>query len=172
MDEQAHVLSRAPTPARLNERVRAGALGTLLSAALAWPVLLAHTSCLSTEVALISVRNETATSVHVRARLRGFDNYEDTFDLAPAEERALVKYEEGRAHVDPVGKRVDGIEVVTSAGCVARVDDGALEKASTRESGARRWTVHVLPDAVAAARCPAASPAGAVPSARPGERAP
>jgi hypothetical protein len=47
--------------------------------------------------------------------------------------------------------------VGTEGGCVARVDDGALEKASTRESGARRWTVHVLPDAVAAARCPAAS---------------
>lgn len=107
-----------------------------------------------TEVALISVRNENAAPLHVRARLRGADGYEDAVDVAPSEERALVKYEEGRFRVEPVEQRVLGLEVVTSAGCVVRLEKAALVRASSRSPDSRRWTIHVWPATLGSARCP------------------
>jgi hypothetical protein len=106
-----------------------------------------------TEVALISVRNESSAPVHVCARVHGSERYQDTVDLAPNEERALVQYEEGRFRVDPVERRVLGLELVTSSGCVARLEDGALVRASSRASDSRHWTIHVEQTTLGSARC-------------------
>ena len=100
-----------------------------------------------------SVSNETGATVHVRSRLRGHADFEDTYDLAPAETRPLIKYEENRSSVSPIAGLVLGLQLVTNAGCVAQLADGSLVRASTRDVARRHWTVHVRSEAMAASSC-------------------
>jgi len=160
VDEQARILSlgessrRVPTCARSPIRCRRRCRGGALAAAfLICVVSIGATGCAWTEVALVSVQNETPATVHVRSRLRGNTAFENPFDLTPAEQRPLMKYEEGRFTVEPISNLVLVLEVVTPAGCILRLDDGALQRTATRDPDARRWTVHVRPDALAAATC-------------------
>jgi hypothetical protein len=141
---------------------RAGANGRGYSpvsiAVTAFLMLLGLVGCPLTNVALVSVSNETPAALRVRSRLRGSATFAGTMDLAPAEEKPLLKYQEGRFTVEPIARLVLGLELVTSAGCVARLEDGSLTRASTRDPDAPLWTVHLRPDDLPGLRCTAGRP--------------
>ena len=54
-------------------------------------------SCRLTEVALVTVRNETKVDVAVKVRLPGQSDFQEDLRLKPAEERTILKYEEPRS---------------------------------------------------------------------------
>jgi len=119
---------------------------------------IAASGCALTEVGLVSVHNETTEHLRVRSQLSGNDWFEPPMDLAPSEKHPLLKYEEGRFRPEPIAKLVHALEIVNSGGCVARLEDGALARASTRDPEARRWTVHLRAETLDTGRCsPAAT---------------
>jgi hypothetical protein len=148
MDEHPDILKwrGAPPP-----RARSCDAAVVLTAVLA--VVLLAAGCPITNVALVSVSNQTPTRLHVRARLRANPTFEDAMDLGPTEESALMKYEEGPFTVEPIEKLVNSLELVTPVGCVARLEDGPLTRASTRDAHATRWTIYLRPDDLPGIRC-------------------
>lgn len=122
--------------------------------------LVCAAGCELTKVGLVSVRNETAASVQVQARLEGNAGFEPPFEILPAGERTLLKYEEGRFEMKPISSLVLGLEIETETGCVARLDREAVERASARDPKARHWTIHLRENALNTADCQASGGAG------------
>lgn len=123
---------------------------------------LANVACLTTKLALVNVRNETATDLAVHARLVG----NTAFDampgpLKPLEERTILQYEEPRWSVEPVSNLVDGLRLVTPATCVAVLDGKAVALATERSQTHRWLTIRVTPQTLAAAGCPTRPPSPA-----------
>lgn len=121
-------------------------------------MLLVLGGCPLTNVALVSVSNETPAHLQVRSRLRGNATFAGAMDLAPTEEKPLLKYEEGWFTVEPIAKLVLGLDLVASTGCVARLENGALTRASTRDPDAPLWTVHLRPEDLPGIQCPPGTP--------------
>ena len=59
-------------------------------------------ACRLTEVALVTVRNDTRAPVAVELRIPGEAVFRDDLMLAPADEGTLLKYEEPRRHARPI----------------------------------------------------------------------
>ena len=115
-------------------------------------LLLALASCRLTEVALVTVRNETGGPLAVRARLPGDPAFREDLALQPAQESTLVKYEEPRHEARALPSLVDGLKVEAS-GCVATLEAPAVARAAVRTEQPRRWTVRVTPELLKSAGC-------------------
>ena len=116
-------------------------------------VALTVTSCRLTEVALVTVRNETPAALGVKVRLPGDPTFQDDRPLPPAQENVLLRYEEPRSEARPMSALVDGLELVAGA-CVARLEGAAVAAAAVRTEHPRRWTVKVTPELLRTAGCP------------------
>src|SRR4029078_5678176 len=78
-----------------------------------WLAALALLSCRLTEVALVTVRNETKADVAIHVRLPGDPQFRDDLVLRPAEERAILKYEEPKSTARSLPSLIDGLQVVS-----------------------------------------------------------
>lgn len=110
-------------------------------------------SCRMTEVALVTVRNETKSDVAIHVRLPGDPTFRDDLDLKPAEEKTLLKYEEQGSTAQPLPSLVDGLQVVAGP-CTSTLDTTAVARAAVRTEKPRRWTVLVTPALLRASGCP------------------
>jgi hypothetical protein len=141
VDEQTVVLSKRRSPVFALWTV---AVATLLSAS----------GCVFTKVAIITVRNETPTTVEVHPHLRGHaDLDEPPVALKPQQEEVMVKYEESRFSPEPVSDYVLGLRLVAPNACVAALDGGAVVRAAERSETHRRWTIRVTPQVLETATC-------------------
>jgi hypothetical protein len=110
-------------------------------------------SCRLTEVALVTVRNETPAELGVKVRLPGDPRFQEDRPLPPAQENVLLKYEEPRSETRPMSALVDGLELMAGA-CVAKLEGAAVAAAAVRTEHPRRWTVKVTPELLSASGCP------------------
>lgn len=113
-------------------------------------------SCRVTEVALVTVRNETKASVTVHVRLPGDPQFRDDVVLNPAEERTILKYEEPKSKAQPMPSLVDGLQIVTGP-CTSTLENADVARAAVRTERPRRWTVRVTPATLHASGCAAPS---------------
>ena len=137
VDEQAFVL----TPGR-----------RLLLATALW--VAATAGCRFTEVAIINIRNETATNVALRAHLVGRSEFGTPVTLKPQDERVMIQYEESWFGATPVSHFVLGLRLETPPSCVALLDRDAVTGAAERSSTHRRWTIRLTPDVLRKGGCP------------------
>ena len=117
-----------------------------------WLAVVAFLSCRVTEVALVTVRNETPAQVAVHVRLPGNPRFRDDVVLKPAEEATILKYEEPKTGVQPLPSLVDGIQVVAGA-CTGTLETADGTRAAVRTDHPRRWTIRVTPEVVRASGC-------------------
>ena len=145
VDEQAHFL-RLLLRRRLTPRfLFAG--GVL--------VAMAGSGCRLTEVAIVTVRNETTADFTIHTRLRGDTGYNEDRLLRPTEERAVLKYEEPRSGVTPLSELIVALRFRTASGCTtAPLESSALTGASVRDRERRRWTVRVTNEVLRTEGCP------------------
>ena len=114
---------------------------------------LALSSCRLTEVALVTVRNETPAELGVKVRLPGDPRFQEDRPLPPAQENVLLKYEEPRSEARPMSALVDGLELTTGV-CRAKLEGAAVAAAAVRTEHPRRWTVKVTPELLRSSGCP------------------
>src|SRR5664279_1621136 len=76
--------------------------------------------CRFTDVALVTVRNESSIGIAVHAQLHGEPDLRPDESLAPAEAEALVKYEEPRGAPTSITDLVTRLRFQTTAGCMTR----------------------------------------------------
>jgi hypothetical protein len=128
-------------------------------------VILAATAgvgCRLTEVAIVTVRNETTADLTVHTRFPGDVEYNEDRLLRPADERAVLKYEEPRASVTPLSELVVGLRFRTAFGCItAPLESSALFGVSVRDNERRRWTVRITDELLRSKGC---SPSPGVPT--------
>lgn len=111
--------------------------------------------CRFTDVALVTVRNESSIGITVHAQLHGAPNLRPDESLAPAEEGALVKYEEPRGAPTPITDLVTRLRFQTTAGCMTRtLEAPGLTANSTRDNKRHRWTIRVTGDLLQKEGCP------------------
>ena len=102
-------------------------------------IAMANFGCRLTEVAVVTVRNESSTDFTVHTRLRGDTGYNEDRLLRPTEERAVLKYEEPRSGVTPLSELILGLRFRTASGCTtAPLQSAALLGASVRDRERRR----------------------------------
>jgi hypothetical protein len=113
------------------------------------------TGCRFTDVALVTVRNESNVGVTVHAQLHGEPDLRPDESLAPAEEGALVKYEEPRGAPTPITDLVTRLRFQTAAGCMTRtLEAPGLTAISMRDNKQHRWTIRVTGDLLQKEGCP------------------
>jgi hypothetical protein len=110
--------------------------------------------CATTEVAIITVRNETAADLAVQPRLHGQSELDEPVTLRPSEERVMIKYEEPRSRLTPVSQYVDGLRVTTAARCEGALDSNAVTRAAERSRDRRRWTIRLTSQLLRTSGCP------------------
>jgi hypothetical protein len=110
-------------------------------------------SCRVTEVALVTVRNDTRADVAVRVRLPGSPTFRDDLMLKPTDERTILKYEEQKSAAQALPSLVDGLQVVVGP-CMGTLDTADVARAAVRTEHPRRWTVLVTPAVLRASGCP------------------
>jgi hypothetical protein len=136
LDEQVGILMR-----RVRHEFVYGAALTLLCA------------CRLTQVALVSVRNETPQDLVVYTILPGDPIDRTPVKLTPNQEIGVLKYEEPTSQVTPISEQVRGIRV-DSKECLGTLIDGSrMQMASYRLTRPRRWIIRVNPAILRAAGC-------------------
>ena len=115
--------------------------------------LLLAASCRFTDMALVTVRNETTTDVTVYVRLPGDEQFREDLLLESGQESALLKYEEPGTTPRPVLEVIEALKLVTAT-CAVTLEGPALTQATLRVPYHRRWLLRVTPALLQAARCP------------------
>lgn len=116
-------------------------------------LVFASACCLSHEVTVLTVRNETPGAIAVRAQLVNSPEEVDELRLEANEERVLVKYEEPKCKTQPASEIVMGLGIQTAGGCRVTFDRATVARLANRDPVRRKWVVHVTPTALAAVEC-------------------
>ena len=93
----------------------------------------AAAACRTTEVALVTLRNDTPSSILVLARLHGNDDFGTPYHLASHQEDVLIKYEENRRSARPIENMVEAVRI-ESPSCVASL----VQRSRNERKGPRR----------------------------------
>jgi type II secretory pathway predicted ATPase ExeA len=110
--------------------------------------------CATTEVAIITVRNETSAELAVQPRLHGQGELDEAVTLRPSEERVMIKYEEPPSRPTPVSRYIEGLRVTTAARCEGALDSSAVTGAAERSRDRRRWTIRLTSQLLRTLACP------------------
>lgn len=123
-----------------------GALLTALVVALAAP------ACRHTEMALVTVRNDTPAELVVATRVPGGARFTGTMRLAPNQEDFLIKYEEDKRNARPIERLVEAMRIEVGS-CVASINQTSIAKSSVRDDENRHWRIHLTQEALTTAGC-------------------
>jgi hypothetical protein len=110
-------------------------------------------SCRFTEMALVTVRNETTVELSVHVRLPGDEAFREDLLLESGQESSLLKYEEPGGQARPVLEVIEALKLVTAT-CALTLEGPALAQATLRVPYHRRWLLRVTPVLLRQAGCP------------------
>jgi hypothetical protein len=129
-------------------------LGELLRLVAAGLVAVTLCACRFTEVALVTVLNETSSDITVYTVLPRSDGTGDDVPvrLAAHEEGAIVKYEEPRGEVLPLSANLRAIRVV-AGDCVVVMTGDSMRGVARRRASRRHWVIHVGSETLRALGC-------------------
>lgn len=114
-------------------------------------------ACRHTEVALVTVRNDTAAELIVATRVPGNSEFTGTMRLAPKQEDILIKYEEDRRKARAIERLVEAMRVEVGS-CVASVNQTSIVKSSIRDDENRHWRIHLTQEALKVGGCDSSAP--------------
>jgi len=114
-------------------------------------------SCRFTEMALVTVRNETVYDLAVHLRLPGDEAFREDLILESGQESTLLKYEEPGGVARPLPEVIEALKLITDA-CVATLEAPAVAAATLRVPFQRRWLLRVTPALLRASGCATPDP--------------
>jgi hypothetical protein len=114
--------------------------------------LLLSPSCRLTEVAVVTVRNETVSDLTVHVRLPGDEDFREDLTLESAQESTVLKYGES-GEATPLPQLIDELRLVSGT-CVGTLDAATVAELAERSTRARRWTLRVTPGLLRRSGCP------------------
>lgn len=120
-------------------------------------IVLAFTSlglqaCRMTEVALVTIRNETSVGVRLRAGLNGRPPLDPAMHLGPGAEDILLRYEEPRYGTPKVPDYIDSLEITVES-CRLELGRIELERLAFRKPDVRHWTFRIRRELLDRAGC-------------------
>lgn len=105
--------------------------------------------CHTTEVALVTVRNDTDERITLTPWMRGQPHREPAMEVRPREEDILVRYEEPRFGKPSFPPHIRSL-TLTIAGCQRELP---YERLATRKPGIRHWVIPVTAAVLAQLGC-------------------